>query len=152
MKSSIYISYLFTTVFQARYPHPNPNLPLCWFLKITQDKHLVLDEQKFEIWERYWILFINATKWKWRNFSRSLKGVLCFTTVIIFNRCRLAHLNKNSFQHCHLLWLSFHNGHIRVGCAFSSLFLRAAFTFGWRVHFALRRKMLNPPIARLPAI
>ncbi len=26
------------------------------------------------------------------------------------------------------------------------------FTFGWRVHFALRRKMLNPPIARLPAI
>ncbi len=30
--------------------------------------------------------------------------------------------------------------------------LRAAFKFGRRVHFALRRKMLNPPIARLPAI
>ncbi len=29
---------------------------------------------------------------------------------------------------------------------------RAAFKFGRRVHFALRRKMLNPPIARLPAI
>ncbi len=31
-------------------------------------------------------------------------------------------------------------------------FLRAAFKFGRRVHFALRRKMLKPPIARLPAI
>ncbi len=30
--------------------------------------------------------------------------------------------------------------------------LRAAFKFGRRVHFALRRKMLKPPIARLPAI
>ncbi len=30
--------------------------------------------------------------------------------------------------------------------------LRAAFKFGRRVNFALRRKMLNPPIARLPAI
>ncbi len=29
---------------------------------------------------------------------------------------------------------------------------RAAFKFGRRVHFALRRKMLKPPIARLPAI
>ncbi len=28
----------------------------------------------------------------------------------------------------------------------------AAFKFGRRVHFALRCKMLNPPIARLPAI
>ncbi len=32
------------------------------------------------------------------------------------------------------------------------LFLRAAFKFGRLVHVALRRKMLNPPIARLPAI
>ncbi len=31
-------------------------------------------------------------------------------------------------------------------------FLRAAFKFGRRVHFALRRKMLKPPIARLSAI
>ncbi len=31
-------------------------------------------------------------------------------------------------------------------------FLRAAFKFGRRVHFALRRKMRKPPIARLPAI
>ncbi len=30
--------------------------------------------------------------------------------------------------------------------------MRAAFEFGRRVHFALRRKMLNPPIARFPAI
>ncbi len=30
--------------------------------------------------------------------------------------------------------------------------LSAAFKFGRRVHFALRRKMLKPPIARLPAI
>ncbi len=30
--------------------------------------------------------------------------------------------------------------------------LRAAVKFGRRVHFALWRKMLNPPIARLPAI
>ncbi len=30
--------------------------------------------------------------------------------------------------------------------------LRAAFKFGRRVHFALRREMLKPPIARLPAI
>ncbi len=29
--------------------------------------------------------------------------------------------------------------------------LRAAFKFGRRVHFALRRKLLKPPIARLPA-
>ncbi len=29
---------------------------------------------------------------------------------------------------------------------------RAAFKFGRRVHFALRRQMLKPPIARLPAI
>ncbi len=29
--------------------------------------------------------------------------------------------------------------------------LRAVFKFGRRVHFVLRRKMLNPPIARLPA-
>ncbi len=29
---------------------------------------------------------------------------------------------------------------------------RAAFKFGRRVHFALRRKMLKSPIARLPAI
>ncbi len=32
------------------------------------------------------------------------------------------------------------------------LFLRAAFKFGRRVHFALQRKMLKLPIARLPAI
>ncbi len=32
------------------------------------------------------------------------------------------------------------------------LFLRAVFKFARRVHFALRRKMLKPPIARLPAI
>ncbi len=32
------------------------------------------------------------------------------------------------------------------------LFLRAVFKFGRRVHFALRRKMLKPPVARLPAI
>ncbi len=32
------------------------------------------------------------------------------------------------------------------------IILRAAFKFGRRVHFALRRKMLKPPIARLPAI
>ncbi len=31
-------------------------------------------------------------------------------------------------------------------------FLRAAFKCGRRVHFALRRKMLKPPIARFPAI
>ncbi len=31
-------------------------------------------------------------------------------------------------------------------------FFRAAFKFGRRVHFALRRKMLKSPIARLPAI
>ncbi len=31
-------------------------------------------------------------------------------------------------------------------------FLRAAFKFGRRAHFALRRKMRKPPIARLPAI
>ncbi len=31
-------------------------------------------------------------------------------------------------------------------------FLRAAFKFGRRVQFAPRRKMLNPPMARLPAI
>ncbi len=30
--------------------------------------------------------------------------------------------------------------------------LHAAFKFGRRVHFALRLKMLNPPIAHLPAI
>ncbi len=30
--------------------------------------------------------------------------------------------------------------------------LHAAFKFGRRVHFALRRKMLKSPIARLPAI
>ncbi len=30
--------------------------------------------------------------------------------------------------------------------------LRAAFNFGRLVHFALRGKMLKPPIARLPAI
>ncbi len=36
--------------------------------------------------------------------------------------------------------------------AFKESTLRAAFKFGQRVHFALRRKMLNPPIARLPAI
>ncbi len=30
--------------------------------------------------------------------------------------------------------------------------IRAAFKFGRRVHFALRRKMLKSPIARLPAI
>ncbi len=29
--------------------------------------------------------------------------------------------------------------------------LRVAFKFGQRVHFELRRKMLKPPIARLPA-
>ncbi len=29
--------------------------------------------------------------------------------------------------------------------------LRAALKFGRRVHFALRRKMLKPPITRLPA-
>ncbi len=29
---------------------------------------------------------------------------------------------------------------------------RAAFKFGRRVHFPLRRKTLKPPIARLPAI
>ncbi len=32
------------------------------------------------------------------------------------------------------------------------LFFRAAFRFGRRVHFALRRKMLKLPIARLLAI
>ncbi len=32
------------------------------------------------------------------------------------------------------------------------LFLRAAYKFGRRVHFALRRKVLKPPIARLHAI
>ncbi len=31
-------------------------------------------------------------------------------------------------------------------------FFRAAFKFGRRVHFALRRQMLKLPIARLPAI
>ncbi len=31
-------------------------------------------------------------------------------------------------------------------------FFRAAFKFSRRVHVALRRKMLKPPIARLPAI
>ncbi len=31
-------------------------------------------------------------------------------------------------------------------------FIRAAFKFGRRVHFALRRKVQNSPIARLPAI
>ncbi len=31
-------------------------------------------------------------------------------------------------------------------------FLRAAFKFGRRVHFALRRKIQNPPITRVPAI
>ncbi len=30
--------------------------------------------------------------------------------------------------------------------------LRAAFKFGRRVHFALQRKMLKSPIARLPVI
>ncbi len=35
---------------------------------------------------------------------------------------------------------------------FLVIFLRAAFKFGRCVHFALRRKMLNPPIARLPAV
>ncbi len=35
---------------------------------------------------------------------------------------------------------------------FFVLFFRAAFKFGRRVHFALRRKMLKSPIARLPAI
>ncbi len=30
--------------------------------------------------------------------------------------------------------------------------MRTAFKFGRRVHFALRRKMLKPPIAHLPAI
>ncbi len=30
--------------------------------------------------------------------------------------------------------------------------LRAAFKFGRRVHFALRRKMRKPPITRVPAI
>ncbi len=34
----------------------------------------------------------------------------------------------------------------------SGSFLRAAFKFGRRVHFAVRRKMRKPPITRLPAI
>ncbi len=34
----------------------------------------------------------------------------------------------------------------------NAFFCRAAFKFGRRVHFALRRKMLKSPIARLPAI
>ncbi len=40
------------------------------------------------------------------------------------------------------------------GEAFSmaNYFFRAAFKFGRRVHFALRRKMPKLPIARLPAI
>ncbi len=38
-----------------------------------------------------------------------------------------------------------------TGAVFVSQCLRAAFNFG-RVHFALRRKMRKPPIARLPAI
>ncbi len=32
------------------------------------------------------------------------------------------------------------------------IILRAAFKFGRRVHFSLRRKMRKPPITRLPAI
>ncbi len=36
--------------------------------------------------------------------------------------------------------------------AIQEIFLRAALKFGLCVHFALRCKMLNPPIARLPAI
>ncbi len=35
---------------------------------------------------------------------------------------------------------------------FLSKDFRAVFKFGRRVHFALRRKMLKSPIARLPAI
>ncbi len=35
---------------------------------------------------------------------------------------------------------------------FKPLLFRAAFKFGRRVHFALRRKMLKPPIVHLPAI
>ncbi len=32
------------------------------------------------------------------------------------------------------------------------MILRVAFKFGRRMHFALRLKMLKPPIARLPVI
>ncbi len=38
------------------------------------------------------------------------------------------------------------------GVSNSFFFFRAVFKFGQCVHFGLRRKMLNPPIARLPAI
>ncbi len=38
-----------------------------------------------------------------------------------------------------------------LGCLWIK-YVRTAFKFGRRVHFALRRKMLKPPIARLPAI
>ncbi len=37
-------------------------------------------------------------------------------------------------------------------CGPKNTFFRAAFKFGRRVHFALRRNMLKSPIARLPAI
>ncbi len=37
-------------------------------------------------------------------------------------------------------------------CYSGSSYSRAAFKFGRHVHFALRRKMLKPPLARLPAI
>ncbi len=36
-------------------------------------------------------------------------------------------------------------------CICAKVVFHAAFKFGWRVYFALRRKMLKPPIARLPA-
>ncbi len=40
----------------------------------------------------------------------------------------------------------------KKGFLFIYLFFRAAFKFGRRVHFALRRKMLKLPIARIPTI
>ncbi len=36
--------------------------------------------------------------------------------------------------------------------SFHPLTIRVAFKFGHRVHFELRRNMLKPPIAHLPAI
>ncbi len=56
---------------------------------------------------------------------------------------------KNDRCACHRIRYNFYTIKTIARLPF---FLRAALKFGRRVHFALRRKMLNPPIAHLPAI
>ncbi len=42
--------------------------------------------------------------------------------------------------------------HVYLISIYRQSLMRAAFKFGRRVHFALRRKMRKPPITRVPAI